>query len=182
MRRQPCIAGLVIAGILAGCAGVHVSVRYDDTVDFTTYGTYRIVRPAPQQQERRGAVRDRLFTQEVIREIKPILDAKGLKEAPDRDSADLLIVFYGTISNQRSYAPPTYHVGRRGRVWMTSPGHVYSIKKGALVIDVVDRMKKELVWQGVGKGVLHPGRPAAELVASVDEILKDFPPQADLAP
>lgn len=182
MKTCTSVIGLLIAGMLAGCSSVRVSVRYDETADFTAYRTYRLVRPAPQKQARRGAVSDRLFTAEVLREIKPVLTEKGLKEAPDRDSADLLIIFYGTISKQRSYTPPTYHVGRRGRVWMMSPGHVYTVKRGALVIDVVDRSKKELIWQGVGKGALNPHRPASDLVASVDEILKDFPPQAELIP
>jgi len=176
------IAVFLIVGIVAGCSGVRVTVKYDDTVNFMKYETYRLVRPAPQRENRRNTVRDPFFTKEVMQEIKPILNAKGLREAPDKQSADLLVIFYGTIRNQRNYAPPTYRVGRRGRVWRTSPGMVYTVKKGALVIDIVDRVEKELIWQGTGQGVLDRGRPAANLVDSVDEILKDFPPQANMIP
>jgi hypothetical protein len=46
-----------------------------------------------------------------------------------------------------------------------------------LVIDIVDQKKKELVWQGIGTGVLDRANPAGNLVESVQKILEKFPPE-----
>lgn len=182
MKGLACTAFALLAAVITGCSRMQVTVNYDDSVNFTQYKTFRLVRPAPQQEDEKGAVRGRLFTREVMAEIKPLLTEKGFQEASSKENADFLVIFYGTISNQRNYAPPVYRAGRRGRVWRVRPGHVYSVKKGMLVIDIVDRGHKELIWQGTGRGVLNPHQPAADLVGSVAEILKKFPPQTDLAP
>ena len=109
--------------------------------------------------------------------IKPILESKGYAEAASQQDADLLVVFYAAVQNRRDFVPPTYRTGRWGRVWRTSPGHVVHYKEGTLVIDIVDRKKKELVWQGMGKGVLDRAEPARNLVEAVQKILEEFPPE-----
>jgi hypothetical protein len=112
-----------------------------------------------------------------MQEIKPVLESKGLTEASSRDGADLLIVFYAAVQNRRDWMPPTYRVGRFGRVWRTSPGHFHRYKEGTLVIDMVDNRKKELVWQGVGQGVLDRANPAQDLVSAASKILQEYPPE-----
>lgn len=44
---------------------------------------------------------------------------------------------------------------------------------------MVDNKKKELVWQGVGTGVLDRSNPAGNLVESVGKILEKFPPEQE---
>ena len=161
---------------LLSCATVHVSINYDEEVNFANYKTFYFAPPTPQQQNR-SAVRDPLFNKTVLREIKPILEAKGFAEAASRAETDLLVVFYTSIRNEQDYVPPTYRVGRWGGVHRVSPGHVVRYKVGTLVIDVVDFQKKELIWQGVGRGVLDRDNPGENLVEAVEKVLADFPPQ-----
>lgn len=161
--------------LLIECASVRVQTHFDETIDFSGYKTYCFV--SPQRQQVNNQIKNRLFTKEVFNEIKPILEEKGLQEAATKEQADVLVVFYAWIRNQRDFIRPTYRVGRYGRVWRTSPGHVAHYKEGTLVIDIVDHNRQELVWQGIGKGVLDRDNPARNLIKSVHEILEKYPPQ-----
>jgi len=163
--------------IVSRCATTRVSVDYDKTVDFSVYKSFYLVPPKPAAQQRPAAVRDPFLKKEILAEIRPILEKKGFREAVSQDQADILVVFYAMVRNQQDYAPPVYRVGRWGRTWVARPGTVVRYKEGTLAIDIVDRLKKDLVWQGVGKDVLDRNDPSATLVAAVDEVLKGFPPR-----
>lgn len=170
--------GSLMCLLLAGCATMRVAVNYDETVDFGSYRSFYFVKPQPRQAMGPGrrAVQNPLFTKDVMQEIMPMMESKGFSEAAVRGEADLLVVFYAAVKNRREWAAPTYRVGRWGRVWRTSPGHFVNYKEGTLVIDMVDARRKELVWQGVGTGVLDRANPQANLAESVRDILDDFPP------
>ncbi|NQT23778.1 DUF4136 domain-containing protein [candidate division KSB1 bacterium] len=171
--------GLTILAILvlfSGCASMRVVINYDETADFSQYKTYYPVKP--QLKAGPGAKRQQvLFDKQVLGEIQQIMEAKGFQIAGSPKEADLLMHFYSMIKNERDYVPPTYRVGRWGRRWVAQPGHVVHTKEGTLGIDMVDRFRKELVWQGIGKGVLDKANPRKNLVESVAEVLKDFPPK-----
>lgn len=177
-KRRILIVGLLITLGLTGCATIRVAVDYDETVDFGAYRSFYFVKPKYRQAQgpgRRG-MQNPLFTKDVMQEIAPLLESKGIVEASSQKEADLLVVFYAFIQNRRDWVAPTYRVGRWGRVWRTSPGHVVNYKEGTLIIDMVDTNKKELVWQGVGTGVLDRIDPRANLAEAANEILEDFPP------
>jgi hypothetical protein len=112
----------------------------------------------------------------VLAEIKPIMASKGFTEVQQARKADLLVIFYAHTQDQVDWVPGTYRTGKWGRVWQTSPGHTVRYKTGTLVIDIVDRAEKELVWQGVGEGVLSRNDPGSKFVEAVQKILEEFPP------
>jgi len=157
------------------CASVRVTTHFDEATNFSAYQTFHFVRP--KRQQGKGQIKSPLFTKEVFREIKPILESKGLRETTTKQEADLLVVFYAWIKNQRDFIRPNYRIGRYGRVWRSRPGRVVHYKEGTLVIDIVDRQKQELIWQGIGQGVLERHNPRQNCIEAVDEILKKYPPQ-----
>jgi hypothetical protein len=53
---------------------------------------------------------------------------------------------------------------------------VYSYKQGTLILDIVDRSGQELVWRGVGSGVLDRTDPTRNLLIAVEKVLAEFPP------
>ena len=163
--------------LILGCSSMSVMVNYDETVDFSQYKTFAFERPRNPGRGQGRTVQNPLFTQEAMQQIRPILESKGYREASRREDADLLVVFYAAVQNRRDFVPPTYRVGRWGRVWRTSPGRAVRWKEGTLVIDMVDRGRQSLVWQGVGKGVLDRRNPGRNLVESSAKILEKFPPQ-----
>jgi hypothetical protein len=156
---------------------VDVDVQYDDQVDFSRYKTYRIQQPNTRQGKKQNAINNRLFAKDVLEEIKPVMAAKGFTEVRQASQADLIVVFYAHTQDQIDWVPGTYRTGKWGRVWQTSPGHKVRYKTGTLVIDIVDRAGKELVWQGVGEGVLNKKDPGSKFVEAVQKILENFPPQ-----
>ena len=73
-----------------------------------------------------------------------------------------------------------------GYGWGWGPGYwggnytsVSTSTEGTLYIDLLDTSKKELVWQGVGTGVLTLDRERKQerINEFVTEIMKQFPPQ-----
>ena len=153
--------------LFVACGSMRTTVRYDENANFMNYRTFALVSP------REG--RRPLFNRNVLDEIKSVLAQKGLAEA-DRGSADLLVHFYAMVKNRRDFVPPAYRVGRWGRVWAVRPGHVVNYKEGTLVIDMVDRARSELVWEGEGKDILDRTDPSRNLVEAVGKVLESFPP------
>lgn len=162
--------------LLTGCASMRVLVNYDKTADFEAYQTYFAQKPQlkGKTQKRRH---QNLFNKNVEIEIKRIMESKGYRQATSAKEADLVMHFYTQVKNRRDYVPPSYRVGRWGRHWVARPGHVVHYKEGTLGIDLVDRRKKELVWQGVGNGVLDRNNPSQNLIEAVEEVLSQFPPK-----
>ena len=171
------LLSLIVYLGLVGCASVKVMVDYDKEAVFSDYKSFYFVKPKQQARAGRGAVRNPIFTKDVMREIEPIMESKGFVEATAQREADFLIVFYAAVQNRRNFVPPTYRVGRFGRVWRSRPGHFINYREGTLVIDMVDQKKKELVWQGIGRGVLDRVNPARNLVNAVAKVLEEFPPE-----
>ncbi|MFZ5519382.1 MAG: DUF4136 domain-containing protein [Candidatus Zhuqueibacterota bacterium] len=178
MKRYAFLA-LILFAFLAGCSSVKVVVDYDDQFNFSQYKTFHFVPPKDvqdKQMAKPAVIRDPLFVKQTGREISAVLTQKGFREAAEAEQADFLIAFYATAKNKAQITPPTYHIGRFGRRWVT-PGHVYHYKQGTLIIDIVDRGKHELVWRGVGTGVLDRSDPGKNLLAAVEKVMEKFPPK-----
>ena len=116
-----------------------------------------------------------LFQKNSSRDIISVLSEKGFADDNSLKNADFLVAFYATARNKAEISPPTYRIGRFGRRWVR-PGHCYNYKQGSLIIDVVDRKKKELVWRGIGSAVLDRSDPKRTLMEAVKKVLADFPP------
>ena len=168
---------MILILFLSQCSSMRIAIDYDKDVSFEKYKKFSLVKPKYRPQGK-DISQNPLFTKEVLDEIQTVLESKGFVKAESNETADLLIHFYAMVKNRRDFVPPTYRVGRWGGVWRTGPGHVVHYKEGTLVIDIVDRSKKDLIWQGAGKGILDRHNPAANLVEAAKEVLKEFPPQS----
>jgi len=163
---------------LVGCSSVKVVVDYDDQIHFNQYKSFYFVPPidaSDSQAPRPALIKEPRFVKQAQSEISAVLTQKGFQEAADAEHADFLIAFYATAKNKAQITPPTYHIGRFGRRWVT-PGHVYHYKQGTLIVDIVDRGKHELVWRGVGTGVLDRSEPRKNLLMAVEKVMEKFPP------
>lgn len=177
--KKLCLILTIIALTISfiSCSTVRVSVNYDESVNFTRYKTYSLIKAPRNKDQNKGGIRNPLLKRDILNQIKTIFSEKGYQEAVSKKNADFLVIFYTNVQNRKNWKPATYRVGRWGRVWKTRPGHVVRYKEGTLVIDIVAADQKELVWQGVGKDVLNRANPEENFVSSAREILKDFPPQ-----
>jgi len=176
-RRYYLPAGMIFVLFLFHCSSMRIAIDYDKDVSFEKYKTFSLVKPKYKPQ-RTGISQNPLFTKEVLDEIQTVLESKGFVKAEPAETADFRVHFYAMIKHRRDVIPPAYHMGRWGRIWRTQPGHVVHYKEGTLIIDIVDYTENDLIWQGIGKGILNPNHPSANLVEAVKEVLKLFPPQS----
>lgn len=179
MKKKGWIFFFCFASLLSGCAPIHVRIDFDPVFDFSTLRSYQFV--SRQQgsatiSRASSFIRDPFFLKELEKEIGAVLIKKGFQMAPTPRNADFLVSYYAVAQNRTTIAPTSYRTRRYpGRV--VSPRRVYRYRQGTLVIDIVDTGQRELVWRGVGSGVLDRINPARNLLAAVEKVLRTFPPR-----
>ena len=118
--------------------------------------------------------------------IDRYMERRGYSKT-DAAKADVLIAIYG-VSKEKvrltsrpaaggfSYGPGYYPAW--GRAYDRVDVHYYT--EGTLGIDIVDPQSHELVWRGLGTGILRQSgnreKQQEEIDTYVTEILKHFPP------
>lgn len=159
-HRSRLVAVLAVAAMaLTGCAsGPDVRADYDKSADFGKYRTYGFV---AQPGTDAGDVRS-LATQMLQNAAAREMEARGYRRA---DDADLVINFTGKLEEKtdvESVPAPYYGPGWGYRGWYGSPwggwgGTEVTTRRynvGTLVMDVVDREKRQVVFQGGVQGVV----------------------------
>jgi hypothetical protein len=167
---------LVAALFLTGCASISVNQDYDPAYDFSKLKTYGFI---PITEE---AGIDQLNATRLGDAIKENLNAKGYTLS---ENADFGIALFFTKDTKTSIQSTGgygygYGYGYRGYGGMGGSTYVSQYDEGTLVIDFVDMAKQELVWRGVGTGVLSENPSVEERTANINyavtDILAQFPP------
>ncbi len=173
MRRTIVRLGLLGAAMLlaAGCSTVAIKADWDHDVDFSRYHSFswldaRELRTAPRSVSP-------LVEQRLQREITRGLESRGLRAAPRKD-ADLLVAVH-TAARER--VSVTYTGWGYWRPWGYGGAHVNTWREGTLVVDLMDRDKKQLVWRGIAEGAIRDMAPGDEEIrAVVEKLLVAYPP------
>ncbi len=181
-------APLLGALLAAGCAGYGPEIRVDQdpAANFAAYRTYGF---APQLGTDRGGY-GTLTSQRLREAVGRELTARGYRYV-DRDP-DLFANFY-LKEQQKTEVDPMpggfnsvyayrwgWYGGWPGYVDQT---YVYQYTEGTLNIDLVDRARRQLVWEGVAVGrVTDKDRvdPGPALDRAVGEIFARYPYRAAL--
>ena len=162
MRLKPrLIATLAVAALgLGGCAsGPEVRGDYDKSADFGKYRTYGFV---AQTSPDGGSEYRSLALQMLQRAATREMEARGYRLA---DSPDLAINFQGKLEEKvdvESTPAPYYGPGWGYGGWYGAPyggwgGTEVTTRRynvGTLVMDIVDREKRQVVFQGGIEGVV----------------------------
>lgn len=179
MKTIKLLSFLFVTAIMASCSSVQVNIDYDDATDFNQYKTYGFFDKAIEKAE----ISD-LDKKRILNAIDAEFQKKGFTKS---DNPAVLINFFTKANKQVDVNQWGYGAGFGwgwGYGW-GGPGYwgnytsVSTSTEGVLFIDVIDAGKKELVWQGVGTGVLTLDREKkqARINEFVAEIMKQFPPQ-----
>ncbi len=175
-------AGLA-AIVLAGCAsGPDVRADYDKAADFGKYRTYGFVAQAGTDTGDFKSLSTQILQNAAARQM----ESRGYKRA---DNPDLVINFKGKLEEKVDvestpapyYGPGWGYGGWYGAPWGGWGGTEVTTRRynvGTLVMDVVDREKRQVVFQGgvqdvVTKEMLQ-NREAA-LNSAVDHIFARYP-------
>ena len=164
----PALAAIVLsAALTTGCSTIQVESDYDRQVDFSKYTTYRWI-PHVKGTEDNPLMRDPLIESHVRSAVDAELAGKGFRKI-DEGHPDFLVAWYFTSRNR---VDVTHYYG----YWHPYTD-VYRYREGTLILDMVDRADKELIWRGWATGVLEErGKLNDQIKYSVRKLLDRFPP------
>lgn len=167
------VLSIFLAALSTACSTMSVTADHDSQVDFGSYTSFTLFeRPAKQ---RRGPQMSDLVDERIAASIVADLSNKGLASTKP-GGADVLVTFY-TAVRKRVVVNGGGWYGYRWRYWGGGMTYVNSYPEGTLVIDVIDRRSRELVWRGVGAGAFSKMNPTDDKVQEkVTRVLRDFPP------
>jgi hypothetical protein len=177
-------AFLALAALtLAGCAsGPEIRADYDRGADFGKYRSYGFVAQAGTDE---GDFKS-LSTQMLQNAASRQMEARGYTRS---DNPDLVINFKGQLEEKTDiestpapyYGPGWGYGGWGGAYWGGWGGtevttHRYNV--GTLVMDVVDREKRQVVYQGGIEGVVTREmmqNREATITAAVGHLFSKYP-------
>ncbi len=161
------LLSLALLFIVASCSSIKVAADYDTATDFTQYKTFAFYKKGIEKVD----ISD-LDKRRIIRAIEAELSAKGMTIS---ENPDLIVNIFAksvkkvtVYNNYSSYYSPYYF----WTPYYYGPNYgtyVSQYDEGTLFIDFIDSSKKELVWQGIGKGAL-----VMDNAAKKDEKIKEF--------
>ena len=170
---------IAFATILTSCNSIRVSSDYNEEINFTEFKTYAFSKSGIDKVEINDIDKKR-----ILRAIDVELYNKGYRKSSIEP--DFLINFftktnkkidYYPSNNYYGYAVPYGGMGHYASSWYLNS---FSYNEGVLFVDIIERNKNELVWQGIGKGYIYNDKPDnknEKIKAMVNKILLQFPPE-----
>lgn len=180
---KPRLTAVLAVVALAGCAsGPDIQADYDKAADFGKYRTYGFVAQAGTDS---GDFRS-LGTQMLQNAASREMESRGYTRA---ENPDLVINFKGKLEEKvdvESTPAPYYGPGWGYRGWYGAPYGGYGGSEvttrrynvGTLVVDVVDREKRQVVFQGALSDVVTKEMQAnreATINQAVAQIFTKYP-------
>jgi len=165
-----------LLAIFSSCVSVRVAADYDKTASFNTYKTFAFFKAGIDKAE----ISD-LDKRRILRAIEAELMAKGFTKS---ENPDLLVSIF--TKSREKVNVHSYNYSPYGYGWGWSPWYwnnynsVSRSTEGTLYIDLIDANKKELVWQGIGRGYISRSMQKKEerIKEFVSKILEKYPPGA----
>jgi len=162
-----------LAAMSTACTTMTVTADHDPHVDFgssTSFAVFEL-----PDKDRRGPQMSELVDRRIVSSIEADLGRKGLTSTTPRD-ADFLVTFFAAVRERVTVNGGGWY-SCCGPFWGGGVTWVNSYPEGTLVIDVIDRKSRELVWRGVGTGAFSKMNPSGEKVDKrVTRIFQTFPP------
>jgi hypothetical protein len=175
------LAAVPVAVLLAGCATApRVDVDSDPQADFGRYATFGFHEPLGTDRPDATAT---LLSQTLKQAARTELEAAGYRYV--EHGGDLEINFFVETREVVEDSPRAgvgVGVGYGGfhsryRVWADYPvGRIHQFTEGALHVDVIDRRRRQLVWEGIARDRLTDGAfEREEARQAVVEVFRRFP-------
>lgn len=176
MKTIKLLSLVLLTAAITSCSSIRVAADYDDAADFSQYKSFGFFKEGIDNAE----ISD-LDKKRIMRAIDAEFTKKGFTKS---ERPDLLINIF-TRTNEQVNVNQFYNGWGYGWGWGWGPGFwggnftsVNSYPEGTLYIDLIDAKQKELVWQGVGTGVLTMDREEKQerINEFVEKIIAQFPP------
>ncbi|HEX6572723.1 MAG TPA: DUF4136 domain-containing protein [Steroidobacteraceae bacterium] len=185
LRRLAAPATLAAAALLvAACAtGPEVRADYDHSADFGQYRTYGFVSPAAASPISRPEFKS-LALQTIQSAAAREMESRGYRPS---STPDVLLDFNGKLEERIDiestpggmYGPGWGYGGWYGAPWGGGQGvTTRHYKVGTLVMDIIDRDKRQSVYQGGVEGIVSKQMlrdPGASLTDAVARVFEGYP-------
>ncbi|MCB0463072.1 MAG: DUF4136 domain-containing protein [Flavobacteriaceae bacterium] len=166
---------LMVTFLMTSCSSVKVASDYDRAADFNSYKTFAFYKTGIDKAE----ISD-LDKRRILRAIEAEMMAKGFTKS---ENPDLLVSIF-TKSREKinvynnGFGPYGYGWGWSPWYWGSFNQQVSTSTEGSLYIDLIDANKKELVWQGIGRGYISQDMNQKEerIKEFVMKIMEKYPP------
>jgi len=171
---------VMITFLMTSCVSVRVAADYDKAADFNSYKSFAFFKTGIDKAE----ISD-LDKRRILRAIESELLAKGFTKS---ENPDLLVSIFTKSQERVNVYNNTWGLGGwgwggfgPGWGWGWNQPMVSTSTQGVLFIDLIDAEKKELVWQGVGKGSIGQSMEQKEqrIKEFVMKIMEKYPPGMD---
>ncbi len=161
---------LLVFGIfvLSACSSLHTAFDYDKEVDFSKYKTFAFYKEGMKQLKVNDIDKKR-FVKAIITEMQ----TKGMTK--NTTNPDLLV---NIIVKGKERTSITGDYGYGYGWWRPMPSlTVRQYTENVIYIDLIDRAKNQLVWQGkgVGKFIENEKDRDARVQEAVRMILAQYP-------
>src|SRR6478735_5217283 len=124
------------------------NIQWNKDYDFSHIKTYAWQNPTAP-----SLAQSNPFMHKFIQdEIEKRLTAAGLMKAAAGASPDMFVTYHGSVMNNVQLQSDSYGYGAAGPVSTTT--RVVEYLEGTLIVDIIDPMKKELVWRGSSTPIL----------------------------
>ncbi len=175
--------------LLAGCAtGPQITSEADPEADFGSYRTFGFY--APLALEKEGYATP--TTDRIKAATRAQLESRGYVYTPEQPDLWVNLNAYMQKRTDVTSFPTVdynYYYSYRARSYFAVPfwhdeTHVRQYTEGTLNVDLVDRRKNRLVWEGIAVGriaKLKPEERAARIDSTVTDIFARYPYRAGSA-
>lgn len=172
--------------LLAGCAsGPTITSEADPEADFAGYRTFGFY--APLAVEKEGYATP--TTERIKAAVRMQMESRGYAYAASEPDLWVNLNAYMQKRTDVSTIPTVdynYYYSYRARSYFSAPlwhehTEVREYTEGTLNVDLVDRVKNRLVWEGIAVGriaKLKPEEHAARIDATVAEVFARYPYRA----
>ena len=174
------LAGLV--SLFAACSpSLSVRTGWDPHADFASYRTWT--------WKADGSAEDVALERQSRSVIAEELARHGIEEVADPERADLWCVVHARVSSRTRLAGESewgYGMGPYGGGWGYDDTVEHEVPVGTMVIDLVDRARKQVVWSARANDVIRADRSDEQreqkLAAVVRQMFAAYPPAPGSVP
>jgi hypothetical protein len=163
---------LVFSGLLllpAVIADEH-NVDFDPQADFSQFKTFALGRSTIKSNM--PELNDELVKKKIDEAVRTELSQKGLTEkaAADRPISDLLVIYHMGSANKREVQT---WIGP----WGGTHQSVYHFTQGTLIVDLLKRPGRELMWRGIYRDdEKKAAKLSSNLPKNVHKLFEKYPP------
>lgn len=183
LSRYMLSAGVII--ILTGCASKpKIETDYDHTIDFTQYKTYGFFNPMGIENPNYSSIYGAIFRDAIGKEM----ESRGYVKS---DKPDLVINVSGRLQDKTRVTTTSdpymggYYGYRRGYygAWggygYGTSTHVSQYTQGTVNVDIVDRERKRMVWEGIAVGRVDENKTSDQkresIYSGIREMFAGYP-------